>query len=178
MAHSADLIHFLFYCSYKLGCVRFRKGITWERDLPTNPFSSFFLTTFHSLGIDELNVWKRNSTGYWSGWRWLLPFIISLVGLGRAAAVMLANRGMKVVFADPVFSKPSVVQETQSLLRHRENGLFVSMDITQSESILSCLDQIDRTYSAAPSLVVHCAGVTTSHPVRSLFRCPHLIDAR
>ena len=80
-------------------------------------------------------------------------------------ATTLANRGMKVAFADPMFNKTSTLLETQTLLRHCANSLFVSMDVTHSESITDCLDKIEQSFKSPPSLVVHCAGITACQSV-------------
>ena len=70
-----------------------------------------------------------------------------------------------MAFADPLFNKASTIQETQALLRHCENSLFVAMDVTHSESIVDGLDKIEQTFKSPPSLVVHCAGITACQSV-------------
>ena len=86
-------------------------------------------------------------------------------GLGRATAVMLANRGMKVAFADMLFEKFGLMAETASLLRESHDVLFQPVDVTDSESVIALLDRTERHFGEPPSLVVHCAGITASQPV-------------
>lgn len=84
-------------------------------------------------------------------------------------ATTLANKGMKVAFADPMFKKASTLLETQTLLRQCDNSLFVATDVTHSESITDCLDEIEQSFKSPPSLVVHCAGITASQSVLTLY---------
>ena len=86
-------------------------------------------------------------------------------GLGRATAVMLANRGMKVAFADMLFEKFGLMAETASLLRESHDVFFQPVDVTDSESVSALLDRTERHFGEPPSLVVHCAGITASQPV-------------
>ena len=85
--------------------------------------------------------------------------------MGRATAVLLANRGMKVVLADTVFVKYSRVREMIPLMRDPKNSLFQPINIIESDSINRVLDATEERFGGPPSLVVHCAGVTASHSV-------------
>lgn len=87
------------------------------------------------------------------------------VGLGRATAVMLANRGMRVVLADTVFEKYSSVREMIPLIRNPQNCLFEPINIIDSDSVDMVLDKTEERFGSPPSLVVHCAGITASHSV-------------
>lgn len=85
--------------------------------------------------------------------------------MGRATAVMLVNRGMKVVLADTVFEKYSTVREMIPLLRDPKNSLFQPINTIESDSVNKVLDATEERFGGPPSLVVHCAGVTASHSV-------------
>lgn len=78
---------------------------------------------------------------------------------------MLANRGMKVAFADMLFEKFGLMAETASLLRESHDVLFQPVDVTDSESVIALLDRTERHFGEPPSLVVHCAGITASQPL-------------
>lgn len=57
------------------------------------------------------------------------------LGLGRATAIMLANRGYKVTFADMFFSHRPIPYELLSLLKSQKNVLFCGMNVTDEETV-------------------------------------------
>ena len=90
------------------------------------------------------------------------------VGLGRATAVMLVNRGLRVMFADLTFHERFYPYDILSLVKNSENVLFAGINVSEPDSVDAAFQKTCDHFGAAPSLVVHCAGITASRAVRNV----------
>lgn len=77
-------------------------------------------------------------------------------GIGRAVCQVLARENAQVVVTD--LSTESC-QETIQLL-NPDNHLSISTDVSQSQSVKSCLQQVLEHYKRPPDIIVNSAGIT------------------
>jgi len=77
-------------------------------------------------------------------------------GIGRAVCQVLSRENAQVVVTD--LSTESC-QETIQLL-NPENHLSISTDVSQSDSVKSCFQQVLDHYKRPPDIIVNSAGIT------------------
>jgi 17beta-estradiol 17-dehydrogenase / 3alpha(17beta)-hydroxysteroid dehydrogenase (NAD+) / 3-oxoacyl-[acyl-carrier protein] reductase alpha subunit len=78
-------------------------------------------------------------------------------GIGRSVCQVLARERASVVVTD---LQASACQETLAHLTEKDSHLTVTSDVSSSESVNSCFQQILERYKRAPDIVVNSAGIT------------------
>ena len=82
--------------------------------------------------------------------------------------MMLVNRGLCVTFADLSFHERFYPYDILSLVKNSENVLFAGINVSEPDSVDAAFQKTCDHFGAAPSLVVHCAGITASRAVRKV----------
>lgn len=83
-------------------------------------------------------------------------------GLGEATARRLATLGARVVVLDLSFEAAQRVAQDIKTLDRGGDVLALAADVSNADQIETAFSEIQKTFGAAPSIVVSCAGIGTA----------------